>query len=263
MANKVLIQILASSPIILEAPCTEDIVVDAKSQYSSFGELVPSMETLTNFVSTAYSSIGGTVQRGVMTLKNALDVPRWIKTDPARLALDMNFYIKTNPYTDVWLPTMLLLSMQILSRNNANEFITPGMSINAMNAFQDPNSSERTQSKEKSPNLNEKASATDDIKNLFKSLPTKAKLCSVYIPGIIYLPLAYVEVAQPTWSKQITEKGYPLWSKVQLQLTGLYPAVAEDNFFSVNPREISSSIQTVYADAINNTKSNQPTGQRT
>ena len=67
----------------------------------------------------------------------------------------------------------------------------------------------------------------------FKSLRTTSKLCSVYIPSIVYIPKAIVEVAQPTWSKQRTDQGYPIWSKVNVQFTGLVSAIAEENFLNL------------------------------
>ena len=57
-----------------------------------------------------------------------------------------------------------------------------------------------------------------------------AKLVSLEIPGILYLELAVIERAIPTFSKQITDSSYPLWAIVETTFMGVFPA--DDTMFT-------------------------------
>jgi hypothetical protein len=250
MANRVYLNVYGTS-YTMEAPCTEDIVIDAKSSFSSFGELVPGAAGLVSMVNTITAGMNSNVGVGMLNLTNALDVPRWQKTEPVRVSLDMNFYIKTDPYEDVWRPTMLIMAMQVLSENRSEggdsvtSYITPGVSLATMGKVQSKGGFS-----DGAPKLDIDGMETPPAPKP-DEYPNNAKLCSLYIPGIVYIPLAYVESANPTWSKQLTIGGFPLWSKVNLQVTGLFPAVFETNFLSVNPNGYFKGSNTAFEGAIN------------
>jgi hypothetical protein len=244
MANKVYVNIIGTD-IILSAVCTEDIQVQAQSQFSSIGDMVPGINQLANLVVSGSSVTGGTISRGMADVKNALDVPTWQRTEPVKVAMDMNFFLKTSGYLDVWYPTMVLQSMNILSRKGEGQdalLITPGFNVGNIGkeakiqtASNNYNSLETNLQKF---TLNDRIGASQEILPSTDTLKGTSKLCCLYIPSIVYLPVAYVENVAVTWSKQKTDQGYPIWSKVNVQFTGATPAVFEDNFLSICPENM-------------------------
>ena len=60
---------------------------------------------------------------------------------------------------------------------------------------------------------------------------TKANLTkryiSVFIPGIIYIPYGFLETVRPTFSRQITESGFPLWGEADITIHSMFPASQE------------------------------------
>jgi hypothetical protein len=239
MANKVYVNIIGTD-IILSAICTEDIQVQAQSQFSSIGDMVPGINQLANLIAGGEGVTGGTINVNVSNVKNALDVPIWQKTEPVKIAMDMNFFLKTSGYLDVWYPTMALQSMNILSRSTeGTNLITPGFNVGNIGKSQTTSVavSSVTENVLKFQ-LNEAASTVKQDLPSTDTLKGTSKLCCVYIPGIVYLAVAYVENVAVTWSKQKTDQGYPIWSKVNVQFTGATPAVFEDNFLSICPEDI-------------------------
>jgi len=189
MANRIYINILGSD-IKISAPCSEDIPITVASQMSSFGELVPEMATITGLVSTGFSMFEGKIQGGMVNLQNALDIPRWQKTDPVKIPVDINLFIKTDPLEDVWHPAMALLAMHILSKDG-DRYITPGLNLASMSKIQS-SGTEATNTVSTGPGagsnpyVDPKDATPENVK-----FPAAAKLCAVYIPGIVYLPLLY------------------------------------------------------------------------
>jgi hypothetical protein len=230
MANRIYINIIGTDYSFF-APCTEDIQVQAISQFTKIGDFVPAMDTLATLVNTASSGINGLTSSRMVALKNALDVPIWQRTEPVRIATDLNFFIKTNGYNDVWVPTMTLQSMNILSKQG-DQLVTPGLNLKSIG-----NPGEVLK--------NSTSNLTNDLRKAFQSsINTKdnvpqssdftstSKLCSIFIPSIVYVPVAIVENIQITWSKHLSTAGYPIWSKVNVQFTGVLPAIFEDNFLN-------------------------------
>lgn len=245
MANRVYISILGTE-ITFSSVCTEDISVQAQSQFSRIGDFIPSIAALASVVTQGTNLTKDSVGVDVLNLQNAMDIPIWLKTEPVKVTLDLNFFIKTSGRYDVWYPTMLLQSMNILSRKkgSSNYLITPGLNIGTIpentkieNSIQGANDLATTIANTAWADVDE-IFATEGKIPQASNFSSQSKFCSVYIPGIVYLPRAIVEVAQPTWSKQLSDKGYPIWSKVNVQFTGLTPAVYEDNFGCIDPYEV-------------------------
>jgi hypothetical protein len=244
MANRVYIDIIGTN-IMLSAVCSEDINVQAVSQFTRISDLVPGMNELVGLITTYGGVLNGEVKKAMGQVQNALDIPIWSKTEPVKLPIDLNFFLKTSGYEDVWRPTMVLQSMCVLSRSaDGTSLITPGFNANTIghagnnlgNPVKPGEVKKLAQKAEGSTsNASQLMKEEDDLPKTFAS---KSKLCSVYIPGIVYMPIAILESIQVTWSKQLTNKGYPIWAKVNCQFTGSFPAVFEDNFLSVNPNTV-------------------------
>ena len=187
---------------LLVSSLLEDITIDVQSQFGSYGEMVPGLSNIVHLMSTL-SATGGKVGEGILNFTNQLDAARWERTDPTRVTVKLGFFTKDNPYLDVVEPVASLTSLSILAYDPVNKsYSVPGINL------------------KDSSNFTKKSGNSSNF--------VGSKFCSVWIPGIIYLPIAYVEKATPTYSKQVTEEYYPLWSTLELILTSTYPALESD-----------------------------------
>ena len=214
MANRVYISILGPD-ITFSSVCTEDISVQAQSQFTRIGDFIPSIQSLASMLANSQDIVWGEVSNQMMNVVNALDVPIWQKTEPVKVTMDLNFFIKTSGYYDVWRPTMLLQSMGVLSKNNStHSLITPGINIsnigdlntsdkNIISNKLGANSLQKSLALAQGADMAEVLATKGEIPDA-SSFSTQSKLCSVYIPSIVYLPIAIIEVAQPTWSIQLS-----------------------------------------------------------
>ncbi len=195
---------------VLELPLLDDPKIDSQSHFTSWNEMLPSIvsETLNN-VSNIQSGITGTIGAGLLDLKNKFDLPKWSKTDPITLNVTLGFFTKTNSYRDVYLPAKQIIGLSILSKdpNDENLYRVPGISLNTAKEYD------------------------LQAKNNTNSSPTvdslKAKLIAFEIPGVIYVPLAYVAQAVPTYSKHLTEQSLPYWCHLDCMLVSISPATTE------------------------------------
>jgi hypothetical protein len=242
VANRVYIDIIGAD-ITFSAICQEDINVQAISQFSRISDLIPGMNELVNLITTSGGAINNQVSSAMGWVKNALDVPIWNKTEPVKLALDLNFFVQTSGYGDVWRPTMLLQSMCVLSKKRNGTLATPGFSLRSIGKMRE--SVKESDVKKLQENAAKADSMSRDLSLVEKSFPSdypvSSKLCSIYVPGIVYIPIALIESIQVLWSKQLTDKGYPIWSKVNCQFTGASASVFEDNFLSICPKPVSAN----------------------
>lgn len=185
----------------LEIPMTSDITIEAQSEWSKMGDLVPDFfKKVLNIMGTA-TSLGGSASEGFVNMMNKLDMPMWQSSPPVKVSVQLGFFTKTDSFADVYDPVTEIVGLSILSRDptNKNRFITPGINLANMNDF-----------------------STDS-----NTIKKKSKLMSFEIPGVIYLPLAMVESARPTFSNEITESSYPLWATVDLNIIGAGPATTD------------------------------------
>ncbi len=187
----------------ISAILVDDITVEYKSSFESFSDVLPQLSDLINAGTTLQASTTGTVNANWLRLTNLFDLPRWKRTDPIRLTLKIVFFTKDNPFKDVWEPIKKLVALTILTKDLASSsWIVPGISL---------------------------ATASDFSKAKGKKSPysPKSKLISFEIPGIIYIPVAMVESAVPTYSSEETESGYPLWGSLDLSILSIYPAILD------------------------------------
>ena len=255
MANRIYIDIIGAD-ITFSAICQEDINVTAISQFSRISDLVPGMNELVNMITTSGGVINNQISKAMGHVKNALDVPIWSKTEPVKLALDLNFFVQTSGYGDVWRPTMLLQSMCVLSKKRNGTLATPGFSFRTIGKLDE--AVKESDVKKLQKNAAKADSMSRDLslveKNFPSDYPVLSKLCSIYVPGIVYIPIALLESIQVLWSKQLTDKGYPIWSKVTCQFTGASASVFEDNFLSICPNTVSPNKEQLLSDEIADAK---------
>ena len=238
--NRLFVEVLKSNIQPESFLLQEDFTIDAKSEFSSFGELLPG--GITNLVNLAisYSSTGSTVGAGTVYMSNVMDLKRWMKTYPASINCTLKFYTREDVVTDVWLPMNFFLSLGILSRieegtgdKKRGSFVTPAPSLGSCGQISRALKGDKDKKVQSSTKLalrdlvqgNNKSEAGFGLK--FSEI--KSKILSVLIPGVIYLPYCFVEEVTPTYSNQVVVadngKEYPLWGEIQLRLSGIYSAI--------------------------------------
>lgn len=168
----------------------EDITLSLTSQ---FGDLVSAGG------SNALSALGSLSRDltgfGFSGQFKQLGFQVWQKTEPLAITLTVAFNMKTNAYTDVVAPTKALIKLPLPDDANSGEdglgLIPPGPSI--LEAFSGEN----------------------------RESTGKQISCRI---GFVRLPGIIVNGAQPTFSKETDQNGWPVYSKVELQLKTIYTA---------------------------------------
>jgi len=182
-------------------PLLEDVVISAKSNMSTVGELIPQLDWIKK-IETFTSSLSNQVGTGVVKTVNGIDAPRWQNTEPFRLSLKLKCYLVKNAKKDVFFPATLLQEQSILSRTSDGEhWNTPGISANTL-----------------------KLLGSFDPTKGSKKILENSKLVSINIPNVIYIPMAIVESAVPTFSKERAESGFPIWADIDFQVVSVLPA---------------------------------------
>jgi len=199
MANRIFIQNYNRTDDSMDFPLLEDVTLEIVSQFSSFGEAVPKVSEIVNFAATLQAGIAGSVDQGVILTKNLFDIPRWKKTDPIKFVAKLVFPLKDKgAEKDIFIPMKKLISYSILTSNSDGSYAVPGISLASLESFQSSGGRQ--------------------------GFSKNAKLISIGIPGVVYLPVAMIERASPTYSKEITESGFPLWGQIDISILGVYPA---------------------------------------
>jgi hypothetical protein len=184
---------------VLEHPIMDDVQPKYKSTFTSISDEIPIVNKIAT-LSQLFAAGGGTASKGIENLRAKFNVPIWQGTDAAEIPVKLIFFIEEDAKKDVWDKMRKIISLTILSVEKVGGkevYRTPGISLATMKAVQDTST---------------------------KEISTKGKLISMEIPGIIFLNPAFIESAEPTYSKQITKKGWPIWGTLDLVIKGLYPA---------------------------------------
>ena len=189
-----------------------ELTINYETEFGSFNDLVPSVENVIDVLSSVSTAGSGQIGSGLLGLKNMMSVQRWQNTKPARVNVKLHFYTKTNPAKDVAQEMQDLINLFILTKNSSGTgYDVPGISLTTMKAAR---------------------SGKDEF-------DIDGKFCSIKIPGMIFLAACMVTQAQPTYSSERTESGYPLWGILDIEFSGLYPASPDtyDNFPSLDVSE--------------------------
>lgn len=220
MANRLYIQIRGTD-YIFECPVLEDITFDIQTTTSSWGELSPLLD-MAGQVATKISGGRGRMGGKILGAVNLLDAPRWNKTDPLKFSVKVGFYTQEDPKKDVFDKFVFLSSLAMLSKSTAGDFILPGISAQHLSAMLNAGFN----SSAKSLYYQEQINATYQWNRKIKAEDYKdhAKIIAVEIPGVVYLDMAMLMSCNPTFSKQKTESGFPLWCNMDITIGGLFPA---------------------------------------
>ncbi len=209
---------------ILTHPLLDDIQIEAETSFTSYAELAPTISSLTDLVNTYTTSTSGGVSQGGFSLRQILDMQRWQRTDPVKITIQLLFYTKKNAKEDVIDPINQLWGLH-LPIIEGGKIKVPGMNAQNANKIEEA--------------FKSKEASKDDLKLLEdthgKDYAQKIKdtqynsLFSVIIPGVVFLPAAILYSMRPTYSKQTTIDGYPLWATAEVVLQGISAAL-HNNF---------------------------------
>lgn len=184
---------------IMVFPLKDDITIEAKSEMSSWSDMIPGLDTL-NTIQSVMVGVSGEANASLLDITNMFDAPRWKKTEPIRFTVSLGFYTVTDSYKDVYKPMRDLISLSILSTSKSGNFMPPGIFLPSASKVQGKKQEGEAEA------------------------GTASKLIAIKIPGVIFMNLAMIESANPVFSKHLTESGYPLWGTLELSIMGLYPA---------------------------------------
>jgi len=214
--NRIIMQFASGQ---IDLPITEDFQIETATEFSTFGDLCPTISSLVD-VGNMLSSSGGTVGSTGLGLRSILDAPRWTKTNPVKITVDMFFYTKTDPLTDVLDPMTLLIGSHILRTGDKKQVLVPGLNAKNVRSIDQEIKDIKDKGGEE---------ITDQQKKEMQKIIDQQQdsIFSVVIPGVIYLPAAFVFSVSPTYSKHVTENGYPLWASANVQIQSLVPAFIE------------------------------------
>lgn len=116
----------------------------------------------------------------------------WTGTEPVTFSFDTTLYMKTSARKDVFEPAKVLMKLplpMLAKKGEGFGLIAPGPSVlDALN------------------------------------IDTKFGRMYSFRCGVFYLPAVVFEKAEPTWSSEVDEEGYPIWCKLQMEISSLYTA---------------------------------------
>lgn len=200
----------------ISIPIQEDFQIETVTEFSSFADMCPTISSLVD-LGNAFTSTGGGVSQIGLELRTILDAPRWTKTLPLKIVADLFFYTKTEASKDVVDKVNKLLKLHLLSVDKNKKIRIPG--LNATNV-------DKISENLKNLKKGDSQTGTDTVKKSGIDLEYN-HIFSVVIPGVVYIKDAFFSAIQPTYSKHVTEKGFPLWASVNVQIQSLSPGFAE------------------------------------
>lgn len=247
----------------------EDFAYETKSNFEDMGSQLSSLNSfVSNVISfmeklNTLSSIGGKESPFASFLK----LQGWKDTEPFRMSFQFNLNTKTDPFIDVYAPAMALMSMSILSLNKG-QYYTPGINFKNMNTIMKAREEEKNPpkttkadpkkgtaqsaanpEKEQVDNVLAKSNASSSkIIDTFSIITTAIKGVSDAVPknnsgdnsspdeiSLLTVNGCFIESCKPTWSKERTSSGIPLWCNLDVTIQSIFSA-NDDMFGIIKPR---------------------------
>ena len=211
--------------ITAHALLSDEYSLDFRSNFTSAVDMFGgnSVSSLLQTITKAQSVLTGTTS----SLTALFDYQLWEKTEPIKLNVEVTFMLDTNAELDVWLPTMSLCSLAALTEYDGS-YLVPGIHFDNLRLVESGRKKEQGDPGNGGDSVDAKSlQPIDAIRN--GGTQFKSKFLSITMPAFSN-ELMLVNDAKPTFSKHVDEKGYPIWSKVQLDLQTLFPASSDQLF---------------------------------
>ena len=140
----------------------------------------------------------------------------WEGTDPLSMSCTVRFDMGSanlyNAYQEVYLPTMILAKLPLPDDGNLKNgvgLIAPGPSI--LSAF----------------------GSTQSY--------AASNIISLEVGNILRIPQVIIRKAEPTFSDMTDENGYPIWSKIQLDIVSVFTATT--SMLDINQSQFDASVK--------------------
>ena len=238
----------------------DDFSYETKSNFENMGD---SLSGLGSFVSSVINVINTFNNISGLSGKESpfaqfLKLQAWKDTEPFRMSFEFNLHTKTDPFIDVYAPAMAMLSMSILTGVNGI-YYTPGINFKNLNsvkklreeAAKPPETPKAKPTKGGSLDAKDKEEkASQDIIDQTASsskLIRRFSIITSVIDGVSSPTVGggddaneielfgingcFVESCKPTWSKERTSSGIPLWCKLDMTIQSVFSA--SDSIFSI------------------------------
>lgn len=222
------------APDLLVVEIEEDIDLNIKNSFGTGEDFLPRSAKGILDLAKSVQGLSGS-RGGVTSILNTFDMPVWTETEGFKVKLSATFYTDDNPLFNVIVPTYGIISICSLSpvfdkdTNRLVGIAVPGVNFGNLGIALDK--------------ATDKDRETAAQENRNKVNDPNVKLISLNIPGVIYLPSAYIPELRVTFSNQMTEYNIPLWTKLEMEVNGFRPANTFDLVQSlirldrINPRE--------------------------
>lgn len=167
-----------------------EITINLQSQFES---LIGN--TTQKILSGASAAIYAWSGKSLGTQFKAMGYKYWTGTNPVEFSFSTTFHMKTSGKKDVLDPAKVLMRLALPTEANTEEgfgLIAPGPSV-------------------------------------LDALGVETQFGEKYSfrCGSFYLPSVVFEKAEPTWSSEVDDEGYPIWCTVQVDLTSIYTATTQ------------------------------------
>ena len=179
--------------VLLSAPTTFQSIIDM----TPLGGALEQAQSITTF-------LGGKTIGGVAKFQQT---QVWKSTEPLSIPFTLHFDTKTDSFKDVVTPAFALLGYTV-PEEDGSILITPGANIQSL--------------------LSQKQEADTAGNEFNPQASDKDRLVSLLIGGWCYIERAVLMKAEPTFSKDITEKGYPLWCDLVCEIKMLETATVQN-----------------------------------
>lgn len=241
--------------IAIQLDILEDFTYELKSSFQSYKDALGEVSSLAGNILGFFDKLNTANALGSTTTNGAelMKVQVWKETEPFRMNFKFSLQTKTDPFIDVYLPAILLSSQTILSPvvgevsgktegNKKLAFRTPGVNQQKLSGSGEDKTYAYTNRNASSKVLDTFAILVRDIQPISQTGiagSTKKVSDTEYRPDesilgeynpLLSIDYAFIETAKPTWSKERTESGIPLWCELELTVQSVFSA--NDTMFS-------------------------------
>lgn len=243
----------------IDIPLLEDFSYEVQSTFQDFKDVLSEIPLLGKILDLfqTINKVSSTVTGKTMEGSEYLKFQAWEKTEPFKMNIKGIFDNKTSSYYDVYLPSIMLMNQNIISIGTDGKLYTPGLNlqnIQWIKKLRDDNKKTKdgpgAENKSDQEKMAETTKKENTIVDRLKSGSNKVigsfQLLTKNINGeevrIIDVAPCFIEIAKPTWSKEQTTAGLPLWCELEIQIQSVFSA--HDNMFAFyEPPLISQSFE--------------------
>jgi len=153
----------------------------------------------------------------------------WTGTDPFSINLTFTFYMgiidEFDAKKEVYDPVMDLQSLTLPTEGEGGNLISPGPS--SLEVLKE--TAETLQESQQSKQLNRIGTAFGVAVGRGQEEQSRKNMrqISLKIGNIIDIDYVVVKKAEPTWSSEVDENGYPIWATISMDIQSLFTATKE------------------------------------